>query len=133
MDIAACIRPAGSRSLRVALSAAGATCLALGALGLVVPLLPTTVFWIAAAWCFAKSSPRLAQRLLTHPRYGRALADWLCHGVLDARAKRCASLGILASLTLTLPVTPLPVAVLLACGATTLLVYLLTRPERRPG
>jgi uncharacterized membrane protein YbaN (DUF454 family) len=41
-----------------------------GAIGIVVPGLPTTVFFIFAAACFAKSSPRLEQWVLDLPRIG---------------------------------------------------------------
>jgi len=37
----------------------GLVCVGLGGLGIVVPGLPTTVFFIAAAACFSRSSPRL--------------------------------------------------------------------------
>jgi hypothetical protein len=52
------------------LQIAGSGCVALGAVGLVVPGLPTTVFLLAASWLFARSSPRLHARLLAHPRLG---------------------------------------------------------------
>jgi uncharacterized membrane protein YbaN (DUF454 family) len=37
----------------------GLLCVGLGGVGIVVPGLPTTVFFIAAAACFSRSSPRL--------------------------------------------------------------------------
>ena len=37
----------------------GLASVGLGGLGIVVPGLPTTIFFIAAAACFSKSSPRL--------------------------------------------------------------------------
>ena len=42
----------------------------LGGLGIIVPGLPTTVFFIIAAWCFSKSSPRFEQWVLDLPRIG---------------------------------------------------------------
>jgi uncharacterized membrane protein YbaN (DUF454 family) len=51
----------------------GACCVGLGALGVVVPGLPTTVFLLAASYLFARSSPRLERRLVEHPRLGRYL------------------------------------------------------------
>ena len=47
---------------------------ALGAIGLILPVLPTTVFWIVAIGCFSRASPRLAARLVAHPRFGRPVS-----------------------------------------------------------
>lgn len=55
--------------------ALGLMCVALGALGIVVPGLPTTVFFIVAAWAFTKSSPRLEAWVLGLPGIGRSVRD----------------------------------------------------------
>ena len=55
--------PPADRSPTVAVRAGwlavGLACVGLGGLGIVVPGLPTTIFFIAAAACFSRSSPRL--------------------------------------------------------------------------
>jgi len=50
--------------------ALGLACVGIGALGIVVPLLPTTPFILLAAMCFTKSSPRLHRWLATHKTLG---------------------------------------------------------------
>jgi len=75
------------------LRVAGIVLLAVGAVGAVLPVLPTTVFWIAAAACFARSSPRLYGWLLRR-RSGRAIEAYLKDGVIDARSKRVALAGM---------------------------------------
>jgi hypothetical protein len=49
---------------RVALAAIGVLAVALGAVGVFVPGLPTTIFLIIASYCFARSCPWLEERLL---------------------------------------------------------------------
>jgi len=46
-------------AVRVGWITIGLVCVGLGGVGIVVPGLPTTVFFIAAAACFSRSSPRL--------------------------------------------------------------------------
>jgi uncharacterized membrane protein YbaN (DUF454 family) len=50
--------------------------LALGGIGVLLPLLPTTPFVILAAACFARSSPRMHGWLLRSKVFGPLLADW---------------------------------------------------------
>lgn len=78
----------------------GLTALALGAVGLVLPLLPTTPFMILAAAAFAKSSPRLHDWLLNHRLFGPAIRDWRDHRAINPRAKRLAVTAMAAALGL---------------------------------
>lgn len=48
----------------------------LGAIGAVLPLLPTTPFLILALGCFGKSSPRFHKMLLDNKWFGPPLAQW---------------------------------------------------------
>jgi len=48
----------------------------LGAIGAIVPLLPTTPFLILALACFAESSPRFHKMLLNNKWFGPPLAQW---------------------------------------------------------
>jgi uncharacterized membrane protein YbaN (DUF454 family) len=52
--------------LRVLLIACGTLCVALGVIGVFLPLMPTTVFLLLAAACYARSSDRFYQKLLNH-------------------------------------------------------------------
>lgn len=74
--------------------AGGYICFALGLLGIVLPLLPTTVFWIGAAACFAKSSPEMYRRIITWPRVGPVIHDFLAFGVIGTGAKKAALIGM---------------------------------------
>ena len=48
-----------SKTVRAVFAVLGAICLALGAVGVALPILPTTPFLIVAAFCFARSSEKL--------------------------------------------------------------------------
>ncbi|MDX1584716.1 MAG: YbaN family protein [Thermoanaerobaculia bacterium] len=54
------------RIWKFGLLAAGFVSLGLGILGALLPLLPTTVFLLIAAYCFARSSDRFYAMLLGH-------------------------------------------------------------------
>lgn len=68
-----------SRVARVALAAAGAALVALGVLGIFLPLLPTTIFFIGATACFAKSSPSAHRWLTTNRIFGGYLRNYREH------------------------------------------------------
>lgn len=64
-----------NRVLRAGWFAAGWVAVVVGGVGIVVPGLPTTVFFIVAAYCFGKSSPRFEQWVLDLPTIGPMVRD----------------------------------------------------------
>ncbi len=62
-------------------------CIALGAIGIVIPGMPTTIFLIAATACFAKSSPCLHAWLLYHPYFGPVIRNWQQSRSIPKKAK----------------------------------------------
>ncbi|MFP5320848.1 MAG: YbaN family protein [Acidimicrobiia bacterium] len=65
----------------------GLICVGLGALGAVVPGLPSTVFFIGAAACFTRSSPRLERWVLGLPGVGALVRDHRAGLGMPRRAK----------------------------------------------
>lgn len=67
--------PSQRRVVRAGWFAAGWVSVAIGGVGVVVPGLPTTVFFIVAAYSFGKSSPRFEQWVLDLPKIGPMVQD----------------------------------------------------------
>ena len=110
----------------------GYVSLALGVIGIFLPVLPTTPFVLLAAWCFARSNPVLADRLYNHPRFGALLTAWRDERAIPLRAKLSAltALAVSYGLILWLADTRL-VPVILAAIMGSVAVYIATRPRPR--
>jgi hypothetical protein len=66
--------------MKALLIVGGTLCVALGVIGIFLPLMPTTVFLLLAAACYARSSDRFYQRLINNP--------WLGHYIRASREGR---------------------------------------------
>ena len=102
---------------------------ALGAAGIVLPLLPTVPFMLLAAYFFARSSPRLEARIVEHRRFGPHVRAWRERGAISAAGKRAALAAFAISALLGLILLPfpwliVPLAAALAGGS-----WIATRPE----
>jgi len=124
---------AARRRLAWAWTGAGYAFFAIGLLGTLLPVLPTTIFWIIAAACFAKGCPAMARRIYAWPGVGPAVEAFLSHGVIARRAKIAALLGM-AGASGIVALTPVPPAALIITLAVIALaaLYVATRPESRP-
>lgn len=78
------VRSAGVRAIYIG---GGTVCVALGAIGAVVPGMPTTVFVIAASYLFARSCPAFDRRLQQNRWFGPSLRSYQETGGMPARAK----------------------------------------------
>ncbi len=65
----------------------GAVSVALGVIGMFVPLWPTTCFLLLAGWCFARSSRRAERWLHENRLFGRYLRDYREYGVISPRVR----------------------------------------------
>jgi uncharacterized membrane protein YbaN (DUF454 family) len=119
-----------TRAARLTWLVVGLLALALGAIGIALPLLPTTPFILLAAFAFAQSSEKLHQWLLDHNVFGPLIDNWQQHGAISRRAKvlSVVSMGVVLGISVLLA---LPAAVIIAqlvvLGGAAL--FILTRPE----
>jgi len=74
---------------------------ALGAVGAVLPLLPTVPFLLLAAFCFARSNPEWEKRILDHPTWGPQILDWRERRAISRRAKVTAIATLVAGVAFT--------------------------------
>lgn len=65
-----------SRVMKIVLLTIGTICVALGILGIVLPILPTTPFLLLAAICYSHSSERFYIALLSNRFFGHYIRDW---------------------------------------------------------
>jgi len=73
--------------VRMLLMCAGVLFVVLGLIGLVLPIMPTTVFLLLAAACFARGSKRFYNLLLNSPAFGPAILEWRRHRSIPWRTK----------------------------------------------
>lgn len=76
----------------------GLASLVLAGLGVALPLLPATPFVVLAAFCFARSSPALHDRLLASRMFGKAIRDWRAHRAISRKGKAAGVLAMALSL-----------------------------------
>jgi len=107
---------------------------ALGVLGIILPVLPTTPFLLVAVWAFSRSSPELAAKLRNNRYAGPYIRDWQDSGVIPIQAKVLAITMMSAAVLYLALGTELPQwavaltgAILLGVGA-----YIITRPSLPP-
>ncbi len=67
---------------------AGFLALFLGALGAILPILPTTPFVLLAAACFARGSEYFHRKLLVNRIAGPIIYEWCIHHSIPLRVKR---------------------------------------------
>ena len=113
-------QPAKARVVRAWWVILGFCAVGVGSVGIIVPGLPTTVFFIVAAWCFSRSSPRFERWVLSLPRVGPLVADHRAGLGMPRRAKVVALAMMWTAITVSAYVLrhrPWIVGIVVALGA----------------
>lgn len=110
----------------------GWLCVLLGAVGVLVPLLPTTPLLLLASFFFSRGSETAHRWLLDHRVFGELIGSWERHGVISPRAKGVATGSILLFLAFPIvsPVLAWPTRVALAVIGLGVLGFIWSRPSR---
>ncbi|HEU0204353.1 MAG TPA: YbaN family protein [Burkholderiaceae bacterium] len=118
--------------VRGLLLTAGTLCVALGMLGIFLPLLPTTPFLLLAAACYARASRRFYNLLLSNRTFGPLILEWRRHRAIPYRTKISAI--VLMSVTLAVSIVffvkPLALQVALALLGVGLAIWMYRLPSR---
>lgn len=88
-----------SATLRYAAMAFGWLMVAIGLVGVFIPLFPTTVFILIAFWAFSISSPRFRHWLFEHRWFGPPLRAWVTHRAIPKYAKVLSVASMAVSVT----------------------------------
>lgn len=106
----------------------------LGIAGVILPLMPGLVFFILASFCFAKSSPKLLRRILSHPVIGPQIMDWKKGKGMRLSTKVLAISLVTVSLSFSIlfMVDPLWVKWVIGVSMVAIDIYILSVKTRRP-
>ena len=77
----------GETEMRPIYFVIGFVSMILGAIGIVLPVLPTTPLWLLSAWCFAKSSKRFHNWFVSTKLYKKHLDSFVEHRSMTKRTK----------------------------------------------
>lgn len=131
MDYSQDVHLKRSRGLRLLFAGLGWLALALGTVGIFLPILPTTPFLLLAAACFARSSARFYNWLMNNRIFGAYLRAWRHERRIPRHAKILAVtmivLTIGSSILLFIPLLGAKIATAAVGGA--VITYILRFPS----
>ena len=120
-------------TVRLLLWVIGAISLALGVIGIFLPVMPTAPFVLLAAACWAKASPRLHRMLLEHNHTGPILRAWEERGAIPRTGKWLGTLGMaVSSVGVAIRLSSTPhwwLAALMAVTCTVIAFWMWSRPD----
>ena len=112
----------------------GTVSLAIGLLGLVLPIIPTTPFILLSAWCYYRGSQRFHDWLINHPYLGKIVEEYSYEEGMKKESKTKAIVFTWAAILLTAiflikSTTMRSIIILIGCFGTLIILRLKTREE----
>ena len=114
----------------------GSLSLALGAAGIVLPVLPTTPFMLLSAYCFARSSERMHDYLVNHRVFGTYISNYYNQAMTPRHKARTLAvlwLGITVSVLLIGKLVTAAILPVIAGLVSVHIIRLRPRPEKAPA
>jgi len=102
MSAEASARPNHSRAVRLAFVIGGHVCMVLALFGIILPLMPATVFLLLAAACYARGSRKFYDWLLHHKWFGPPIRDWRRHHAMTVKTKVVAIVSLVVGVGVSL-------------------------------
>jgi len=124
-----------SNALKTVYCGLGWLFVALGVIGVALPVVPTTPFMLLALWMFSKSSRRFHDWLFNHKLFGGPLQKWQEHRVIPLPVKLCSTSMMALSFIIMVMFSPMSwwshalVGLVMLYGAW----FVLSKPSRAPA
>jgi len=110
--------------VKILYSVLGSISLALGILGIFLPVLPTTPFLLLSASLYLKGSEKLYNWLMNHPKLGPYITNFRIHKSIPLKAKIISILMMWITILITviyfIPLLPVKILLLLIAIAVTI-------------
>lgn len=105
----------------------GSISLALGVIGIFIPVLPTTPFLLLSSYCYLRGSKRMYHWLMNHKILGAYIYSYLTYKAIPKKTKISAIIFLWSSLILSMVIVPsLHLRILLAVIGTAVTFHLMT-------
>ena|SRR3989338_7713737 len=105
----------------------------LGVVAVLLPLIPSTPFFLLAVSCYAKGSERFHRTILNNRFVGPSIRDWQEHKSISPRAKFAAVVSLCVSTVFIFIILKLLVLrILLLLVVVSVAIFILSRPSRGP-
>lgn len=118
--------------MKIILSILAYICLLLGVVGIFAPLLPGVPFLLLAVFLFERTSPKVHNWIVQHPRLGPPVTDWYKHRVIRTKPKLIAITLIASSISYAVifKIKILSVKIIAASVGVSLIAFIASRKSR---
>lgn len=118
--------------MRPLLAILGTISLVLGTLGIVLPVLPTTPFYLLTAWCYLRCSRKLYDKVMSSRIFGDTVRNYMEHRAISRKTKAVSIATTLLTIGISVAVVDsVWIRILLACVAAGVSIHILSMKSLR--